>query len=674
MIVKAAISLFLLVPVTWSAKSQSCYATGQTPATAFPVCSTDTISQPSVPQCTDKAIPAGRCGNYVVASPFWYQFTCFQSGALGFLIIPKYLVTPQNLTDDYNWELFDITNHEPDDVFTDPSLFVGGNWSGTAGVTGTAANAIDSIECASDPRLRISPYSIMPALIQGHVYLLLVSHFTQNASGFQLVFGGGTASITNPPVHSFQTAYVQCDGETISIKINHKVKCSSLAADGSDFSISSPSVSILSAVGFGCSNGIDPDSIILQLNHPLTPGNYTITSKIGSDGNTLLDQCENSVAVEDSVSFSVYPLMPTKMDSLAPIGCLPHSLKLVFKRPIQCSSIAADGSDFSIIGSSPVTIQSASGNCTNNESNEILLQLSSPILTAGTYQIKLLTGSDGNTIIDACNQQTDPGSTLDFIAIQSVSAQFSYQVLYGCTYDSIQFSSEGKNGANLWQWSFNGLSSNLQNPLFADSVFGQKQVRLIVSNGTCSDTSSSIISLDNKISADFTGPDNICAADKIAFQNNSIGNIVSWNWDFGDGTNSTAQTPAPHSFPPTSGETKYIVSLTVEDNFGCHATASKAITKLHSCYIAVPSGFTPNGDGHNDYLYPLNAYKADNLIFKVYNRNGQLLFETRNWTNKWDGTFNGKLQDSGTYAWTLQYTDRDTGKKIFLKGTATLIR
>ena len=88
----------------------------------------------------------------------------------------------------------------------------------------------------------------------------------------------------------------------------------------------------------------------------------------------------------------------------------------------------------------------------------------------------------------------------------------------------------------------------------------------------------------------------------------------------------------------------------------------------------MPNAFTPNGDGINDFLYPLNAYKAENLIFRVYNRYGQLVFETRDWTKKWDGTIHGKEQGTGTYVWTLQFTDTESGKKFSLKGTSTLIR
>jgi gliding motility-associated-like protein len=107
---------------------------------------------------------------------------------------------------------------------------------------------------------------------------------------------------------------------------------------------------------------------------------------------------------------------------------------------------------------------------------------------------------------------------------------------------------------------------------------------------------------------------------------------------------------------------------------GCSDSSYQTVTAIPNCYIAVPSAFTPNGDGKNDYLYPLNAYKTSHLTFRVFNRYGQLIFETHDWTMKWDGTINGTKQPPGTYVWYLDYTDSDTNKKVFLKGTTTLIR
>jgi gliding motility-associated-like protein len=70
----------------------------------------------------------------------------------------------------------------------------------------------------------------------------------------------------------------------------------------------------------------------------------------------------------------------------------------------------------------------------------------------------------------------------------------------------------------------------------------------------------------------------------------------------------------------------------------------------------------------------VNAFKVDNIEFKVYNRQGQLVFHSNDAEKKWDGRVKGYPQDSGVFVWTLKYSERDTGKKIFRNGTTVLIR
>jgi len=161
--------------------------------------------------------------------------------------------------------------------------------------------------------------------------------------------------------------------------------------------------------------------------------------------------------------------------------------------------------------------------------------------------------------------------------------------------------------------------------------------------------------------------------DTATFTDMNSGNIMNWQWDFGNGQPSSEQNP-PVEFYYLSGNTStYIVALKVSDSSGCKDSAYHILKVEGNCYIAVPSAFTPNGDGLNDYLYPLNAYKATNLIFRVYNRSGELIFETRDWTKRWNGTKASIPQPSGTYIWMLDYNDA-TNKKVSLHGTAVLLR
>jgi gliding motility-associated-like protein len=182
------------------------------------------------------------------------------------------------------------------------------------------------------------------------------------------------------------------------------------------------------------------------------------------------------------------------------------------------------------------------------------------------------------------------------------------------------------------------------------------------------------ILLDNYLNAGFEASNFICPGDPAMFRDTSTGNIVSWSWSFGNGNTSNLQAP-PIQYYMTPAVTTYIFAqLIVQNNLGCKDTAIQKILLPNNCYIAVPNAFTPNRDGLNDYLYPLNAYKANDLLFRIYNRFGQLLFETRDWTHKWDGSFRGQGADPGAYVWILQYTNRDTGKRVEQKGTTILIR
>ena len=78
-------------------------------------------------------------------------------------------------------------------------------------------------------------------------------------------------------------------------------------------------------------------------------------------------------------------------------------------------------------------------------------------------------------------------------------------------------------------------------------------------------------------------------------------------------------------------------------------TATVPITILDNCYIVVPTAFTPNNDGLNDFLYPLNAYKARDLSFAFTTALANAYSLPNDWTNKWDGRYKGQDADMSTY-------------------------
>ena len=758
---------------------QPCTTIGQTPSTAFPVCGNSVFTQSVVPLCGSYTmiVPCDTSiALYQDRNPYWYKFRCYTSGTLGFLI------TPMDLLDDYDWQLFDVTGKNPDAVFTDPTCFVSCNWSGYSGVTGASTAGVNLNECAGDAPI----FSIMPTITAGRDYLLLISHYTNSQAGYTLQFTGGTAVINDPLLPTtISASAADCEGRQITVRFNKKLLCSSLASDGSDFIIT-PGGNIQSVIGHGCANGFDMDSATIILSAPLNPGTYTVSVVNGNDGNTITDNCGTGITVNESESFTITAGPPLPMGTIAPAFCSPSSVLLNLPDSVYCNSIAADGSDFIVTGASPVIVTSASFSCdANGMTKYIAIQFSAPVINLGTYQVSIKTGTDGNTLIGRCNRRVNVGSTASFtlsddpaarfltskavgcsptvigvkltgivqcssvatdgsdffitgpsmvsvisatpicgavftdsisilvsspitiggnyqLNLQSgtdgntllnncnrpsvagesstftvadtVSANFTWQVMPGCRPTNVVLSHIAGNPVTMWAWEINGTAVGNQ-ANYSQVLSGSNLVKLTVSNGFCNDTDSFTVDIeDNNINVAIISPDQICTGDSIYFQDGSSGVIDTWSWNFGNGSVSNQQTPPGQIYPVTGTDIYYTITLTASNNTGCSKTKSRSVKALKTCRIEVPTGFTPNNDGKNDYLYPINGFNAEKLEFKVYNRWGQLIFQTNNGSGKWDGRIDGKLQATEVYLWTLSYIEKNTGRLISSKGTSVLIR
>jgi len=123
----------------------------------------------------------------------------------------------------------------------------------------------------------------------------------------------------------------------------------------------------------------------------------------------------------------------------------------------------------------------------------------------------------------------------------------------------------------------------------------------------------------------------------------SAATISKWSWKFDDGDTSNLQNPT-HSYQSVQ---LFTPSLLVTNNFGCESDTSLALDL--SPFIKIPTAFSPNGDNVNDELYLFHNGIKLLRTFKIFNRYGQVVFETSNLNSKWDGTFNGQELPSGVY-------------------------
>lgn len=660
------------------AAGQACPNLGQTPQSAFPICGTRNLVQNSVPLCSGRVLRLDFCSrvdprtDYTDRNPYYYKFTCYQAGTLGFTI------TPKDLGDDYDWHVFDVTGRNVNDIFTDMSMQVCGNWSSNPGVTGASTAGQGLINCAGPT---YPNFSSMPTLQVGHEYLLLVSHFTNTQSGYSLAFGGGTAVITDPKTGDFVSAAYKCLDNRVAVKLSKRLRCATLAANGSDFELLGTAARITGAQGVNCGSGFDMDSVILQLDRPLTPGNYTVRLKQGSDGNTLLDACDNPMTAGETINLDIPIFQPAPFDSIKPVECRPDRLMVRLKSPVRCNSVAANGSDFVIanLGTGPnVSVVSAKVFCDNQLTDSIEVLLSGTILRESDYRLNLVRGSDGNTLISECRVETPLGQFIPFSTSDTVNAAFAYRTSLDCDADTLYLRHDGAHQVSKWTWEFDDGTTQSTREATKNFVRGPsnfRDVRLTVANRQCQAVHSERITLPVEVVAAFTlGATVLCPLDMVRVTNESRGNIASYRWSMGVGPGSILRTPAAWRYPMSSREESYNVRLIVTDNLQCEDTAIHVLKTVPSCYVTVPTAFTPNNDGINDFLYPVNGYKTADLLFRVFARNGQLIFESRNWQHKWDGRINGSPASVGTYAWVLEFTNTELNTRIFQKGVTTLLR
>ena len=148
------------------------------------------------------------------------------------------------------------------------------------------------------------------------------------------------------------------------------------------------------------------------------------------------------------------------------------------------------------------------------------------------------------------------------------------------------------------------------------------------------------------------------------------GNLTTFNWSAKNELSCTECSTT--TLVPTESQ---IVYLEGKNQYGCMTKDSIQI-HLISCdpgSLFVPNTFTPNGDGVNDKLYVRSKTLAQLDYFRVFNRWGAIVYETRNISEGWDGTINGKLADDGVYVYQVS-GKCESGYDVATNGSVTLIR
>ncbi len=160
----------------------------------------------------------------------------------------------------------------------------------------------------------------------------------------------------------------------------------------------------------------------------------------------------------------------------------------------------------------------------------------------------------------------------------------------------------------------------------------------------------------------------------VYFDNTSSG-AVTYDWNFGDGSQ-TIHTESPNYEFPGDQPGTYIVQLIAYSSLGCTDTAYSTIQLAEELIFFVPNSFTPDIDDYNPTFQPIFTTGFDPYDFTLllFNRWGEIIFESHNAEIGWDGTYGGKLVQDGTYTWKIEFKTTVNDERKSLTGHVNLIR
>ena len=220
----------------------------------------------------------------------------------------------------------------------------------------------------------------------------------------------------------------------------------------------------------------------------------------------------------------------------------------------------------------------------------------------------------------------------------------------------------------FYNWFSNGnLISNDVNATISYTNSGTNTIKLVAGNNKgCRDSIKKEFIIETFIP--FAGNDTtIVVGEQIQF-NASGGNQYLWT----PGTYLNITNIAdPVGLYPFIDTIQYTVNITSSN--GCVGSDDIVVRVVKQGSYFMPSGFTPNNDGNNDRIRPILIGYTKLNYFSVYNRWGELIFNSKNINDSWDGTYKDQKCEMGTYFYSISVTDRNN-KVDNYKGDFILIR
>jgi gliding motility-associated-like protein len=298
------------------------------------------------------------------------------------------------------------------------------------------------------------------------------------------------------------------------------------------------------------------------------------------------------------------------------------------------------------------------------------------------------TPSLGTTVYTVTGTSLAGCTNTDQISVTATpipTAGFTPDVTMGCVPLTVTFTNTSSGSANCtWNFGDGTVLNGCANVTNTFTEEGCYDVTLtITSAGGCQTTISvpSLICVEEAPIAYFIPSTNTVTEfeNQVYFDNESTG-AISYAWNFGDNSvTSNADNPT-HEYPPALQGEGWTIQLIATSQMGCMDTAYASIYFQEELIFYVPNTFTPDDDDYNQTFQPVFTSGFDPYDFSmwIYNRWGEIVFETHDATKGWDGSYGNNhevnLVQDGTYTWKIEFKISKNDEHKWYAGHVNIIR
>ena len=254
------------------------------------------------------------------------------------------------------------------------------------------------------------------------------------------------------------------------------------------------------------------------------------------------------------------------------------------------------------------------------------------------------------------------------------SVNFNWNALAGVTSYDITYTINGgtsQNGGNQTTTSFSVTGLNIDEKV---------NVSVTAKGSGCYKAGVKTCFSDNctrSVAAFVPTPETITSQNpETTFINNST-NSIGYLWDFGDGSSTSNETNPTHKYTieKTGSFLVILIALNID---GCNDTLTRTVIVKEELIYYVPNAFTPDGDQFNNEFKPIfySGYDPYSYTMRIFNRWGELVFETNNVEIGWKGTFGegGNVVQDGLYIWKMEFKQNGIDKKIMEIGSILIAK